>query len=40
MDEKKPLGNFFKLDALRRKGIFDKMVAQTMFLKGEGNNFP
>jgi len=40
MDEIKPLGNFFKLDVLGRKGIFDKMVALTMFLKREGNNFP
>jgi len=40
MDEIKPLGNFFKLDVLGRKGIFDKMVALTMFLEGEGNNFP
>jgi hypothetical protein len=25
---------------LGRKGIFDKMLTLTMFLKGEGNNFP
>jgi len=29
MDEKKPLGNFFKLNALGRKGVFDKMVAHV-----------
>jgi len=34
MDEKKPLDNFFKQDALGRKGIFDKMLALTMFFKG------
>jgi hypothetical protein len=40
MDERKPLGNFFKLDALGEKGIFDKMVVLIMFFKGEKNNFP
>jgi hypothetical protein len=32
MDEKKwSLGNFFKLNALERKELFEKMVALAMF---------
>ncbi len=39
-EKKKSLGNFFKLDDRRRKGLHNKMLFPTMFPKEKGLNYP